>query len=185
MDKNHTQKPYTNGFHPTAVKPQETITNGFLPASLDKSQSQGPSINGDSGPAVHQQTPIAVLGLACRLPGRCNSPHALWDFISQGSIASNEPPKSRFGLSGHYDGSGKPGTIPSPGGMFLEDVDPAAFDASFFNTSLTDATSMDPQQRLMLEVAYECLENSGLTLQKIRGANIGCLVGNNTCGMST
>lgn len=76
--------------------------------------------------------------------------------ISQGSIASNETPKSRFGLMGHYDGSRKPGTMPTPGGMFLEDVDPAALDASFFNTSIADAMSMDPQQCLILEVAYRC-----------------------------
>jgi acyl transferase domain-containing protein len=152
---------------------QEVITNGH----------QVLMTNGHSTPATQTQSPIAVIGVGCRLPGRCNSPHALWDFISQGSIASIETPKSRFRLAGHYDGSRKPGTMPTPGGMFLEDVDPAAFDSSFFNTSKADAITMDPQQRLMLEVTYECLENCGLTLEHVRGANIGCLVGVNACGM--
>lgn len=184
MDRNLSQEPTTNGTHPAmdATNSHRPITNGFHSTAVNGTHAQVPAINGDSGPAPHQQIPVAIVGLACRLPGRCNSPQALWDFISSGSIASNTPPKSRFSLTGHYDGSGKPGTMPSPGGMFLEDVDVAAFDASFFNTSITDATSMDPQQRLMLEVTYECLENSGVTLQDIRGRNIGCLVGNNTCG---
>lgn len=132
------------------------------------------------------QTPVAVLGYACRLPGNCNSPRELWEFLTQGSIASNESPDHpcRFTKSSHYDGSGKPGTMPAPGGMFLEEVDLSAFDAFFFNISSTDATSMDPQQRLLLEVAYECLENSGITLEQIRGTNVGCIVANNGVGKS-
>ncbi|KAK4125871.1 hypothetical protein N657DRAFT_662264 [Parathielavia appendiculata] len=93
---------------------------------------------------------------------------ALWEFLMQGSVADSQPPKTRFNLSGHYDGTGRPGTIPTPGGMFLEDTDLAKFDASFFNTSYADAIAMDPQHRLLLEAS-------------IRGAKIGCLVGANTC----
>lgn len=184
-DTMDSHKSVTNDSYPTidTSKPHEPFTNGFNPTAMGGSRSQGPSINGDSGSSVQRQIPVAVVGLACRLPGRCNTPTALWDFISKGSVASNIPPKSRFSLAGHYDGSGKPGTMPTLGGMFLEDVDLAAFDATFFNTGVMDAKSMDPQQRLMLELAYECLENSGLTLENIRKAHIGCLVGNNTCGM--
>lgn len=73
--------------------------------------------------------------------------------------------------------------MPTPGGMFLEEVDLAAFDAAFFNISRADAISMDPQQRLLLEVVYECLENSGLKLETLRGGNVGCIVGAIGCGM--
>ena len=65
----------------------------------------------------------------------------------------------------------------TPGGMFLEDIDLHAFDAQFFNTSRTDAIAMDPQQRQLLEVVYECLENAGITLEQVDGAQIGCFVG--------
>ncbi|KAM0273499.1 hypothetical protein ACHAQH_008324 [Verticillium albo-atrum] len=133
-------------------------------------------------PAAHLQLPIAVVGMGCRLPGGSNSPQALWDFISKGSVADNMPPASRYKYATHYDGSGRAGTTPSPGAMFLGDeVDIAAFDAAFFNTSHQEAGSIDPQQRQLLEVIYECLENSGETLDRIRGANIGCLVANNGC----
>ncbi|WYZ45768.1 hypothetical protein EsH8_VIII_001084 [Colletotrichum jinshuiense] len=67
----------------------------------------------------------------------------------------------------------------SPGGMFMEDVDPEVFDGQFFNISRVDCIAMDPQQRILLEVAYECLENAGIPLEAISGKQVGCLVGTN------
>lgn len=128
------------------------------------------------------QVPIAVVGMACRLPGHSNSPKALWDFIARGGIAENRPPASRFNLDGHFDKHRRPRTMKSPGGMFMEDVDPEVFDGGFFNMSPVDCTAMDPQQRQLLEVTYECLENAGLPLDTISGQAIGCLVGANAVG---
>ncbi|GAP86891.1 putative acyl transferase acyl hydrolase lysophospholipase [Rosellinia necatrix] len=124
-----------------------------------------------------QQTPIAVVGMACRLPGHCKSPNDLWDFMMRGGIASNETPKTRFNLSGHFDSSRKPYTMKTPGGMFMEEVDPQDFDAQFFNINYSEACSMDPQQRNLLEVAYECLENAGVPIESLSGQRVGCLVG--------
>ncbi|GME30251.1 polyketide synthase 2 [Neofusicoccum parvum] len=121
--------------------------------------------------------PIAVIGMGCRLPGESNSPHALWKLLERGGIARNEPPASRFDLKTHHDGSGKPNTMGSPGGMFLENIDPQEFDAAFFSVSAADAIGMDPQQRQLLEVVYECLENAGVTLESLDGAAVACLVG--------
>ncbi len=53
--------------------------------------------------------------------------------------------------------------------MFIEDIDLGAFDAPFFHISPSDAASMDPQQRQLLEVVYECLENGGITMEGIDG----------------
>ncbi|KAL2069921.1 hypothetical protein VTL71DRAFT_14600 [Oculimacula yallundae] len=128
---------------------------------------------------VRTQIPIAIVGMACRLPGHCNSPQALWDFLERGGIAENTPPESRFSLSGHHDKHRRPRTMKTAGGMFMEDVDPRLFDGQFFNTSRIDCIAMDPQQRQLLEVTYECLENAGLPLEKISGKSIGCLVGAN------
>ncbi|KGO72702.1 Acyl transferase/acyl hydrolase/lysophospholipase [Penicillium italicum] len=123
------------------------------------------------------QEPIAVVGMACRLPGHSNSLKALWDFLERGGIAANEAPESRFNLKAHHDGSKKPKTMRSPGGMFIEEIDPKVFDAGFFGISGTDALAMDPQQRQLLEVVYECIENSGTTMEKLHGAPIACFVG--------
>lgn len=132
----------------------------------------------------HVQDPIAVVGLACRLPGNSNSPTAFWDFLSRGGCADNEPPSSRFNFKGHSDGSKKPRTMRSPGGMFLENIGPQDIDARFFALSKADAISMDPQQRQLLEVVYEGLENAGISLQKLRGQTYGCFVGSYASGIS-
>jgi acyl transferase domain-containing protein len=105
--------------------------------------------------AQYIQVPIAVVGLACRLPGNNKSPTAPWGFLANGGCADTTPPKSRFNFKGHYDGSGKPKTMRSPGGMFLEIIDPRDFDASFFKISRMEATAIDPQQRPLLEVVYD------------------------------
>lgn len=68
------------------------------------------------------------------------------------------------------------------GGMFLEDIDPADFDTSFFEISRAEAISMDPNQRQMLEVVYEGLENAGITLENLNGASVGCFVGSFASG---
>lgn len=64
----------------------------------------------------------------------------------------------------------------SPGGMFLEHINPQDFDAQFFGISWTDAIAMDPQQRQLLEVTYEGLENAGISLESLDGASYGCFV---------
>ena len=128
------------------------------------------------------QVPIAVVGMGCRLPGHSSSPTKLWEFLQRGGVAKNEPPASRFSLGGHYDGTRRPRTMKSPGGMFLEDVNPAEFDGQFFNISRVDCIAMDPQQRQILEVTYECLENAGISLQKLSGTTTGVIVGTNFIG---
>ncbi|KLU90910.1 hypothetical protein MAPG_09435 [Magnaporthiopsis poae ATCC 64411] len=129
------------------------------------------------GKQLQQQEPIAIVGLACRLPGGSSSPEKLWDFLERGGIASRDVPATRFRVDTHYDGSLKPGTMRPPGGMFLSDVDPAHFDASFFEVSGADAATMDPNQRQMLEVVFEGLESAGLTLERLDGRTVACFVG--------
>ena len=140
-----------------------------------------PSQKSDTKP-IYTQDPIAVVGLANRLPGHSNNPTKLWEFLLRGGVAKNDPPTSRFGLTGHYDGSHKPHTIKTPGAMFLEDHDPADFDPAFFKTTVADAISMDPQQRMLLEVVYEALENAGISLSQINGEAFGCFVGSYAVG---
>ncbi|KAL6817692.1 reducing type I polyketide synthase [Trichoderma camerunense] len=134
------------------------------------------AVPGTEQPPQPRQTAVAIVGMACRLPGHCSSIPALWSFLEQGKIAKTQGLQNRFNLVGHYDGSRKPYTMGSPGGMFLEYVDPAVFDAQFFNLSRTESNVMDPQHRQVLEVTYECLENAGIPLEKIRGSNTGCFI---------
>lgn len=64
----------------------------------------------------------------------------------------------------------------------MEQIDPKDFDAAFFSVSGADATSMDPQQRQLLEVVYECLENAGVPLHSLDGASVGCFVASYAVG---
>lgn len=127
--------------------------------------------------APYRQEPVAVVGFANRLPGQSDNPTKLWELLERGGVAGNEPPKSRWSLQGHFDGSRKPHTVRTPGAMFVENVDAADFDAGFFNISTADAISIDPQQRQLLEVVYEGIENAGLSLEKLSGTEYGCFVG--------
>lgn len=127
------------------------------------------------------QVPVAVVGLACRLPGNSNSPQSFWNFLLNGGIADTFPPSSRFSLDGHYTDKLPPGMMRSPGGMFVN-INPQDIDAGFFGLSQIDATAMDPQQRQLLEVIYEGLENSGLTLEGIKSKSFGCFVGSYASG---
>lgn len=128
------------------------------------------------------QTPVAIVGMACRLPGNNNSPEQFWNFLLDGKIADLSPPASRWNAEGHYDGTLRKWTMRSPGGMFIS-ADPKDIDAGFFGLSHVDATSMDPQQRQLLEVVYEGLENAGLTMEAIRSKPFGCFVGSYSSGM--
>ena len=159
---------HTNTPEPNSALPQ-TMANFIAP----KSELKG------------ARDPIAVIGMACRLPGNSNSPQDLWAFLQQGGCARNEAPESRFNLKNHFDGSRKPHTLRSPGGMFLENIDLREFDAQFFSISRQEAIAMDPQQRQLLEVVYECLENAGISLQALNGAPVGCFVGSSTNGILT
>ncbi|KAI1415346.1 reducing type I polyketide synthase [Hypoxylon sp. FL1857] len=144
------------------------------PRGIDQGVATSADVEAHS---ASSQVPIAIVGMACRLPGRCATPRDLWEFMRDGGVADTKPPSTRFNLKGHYDASQKPNTMKTPGAMFMETVDPADFDAPFFNINYTDASSMDPQQRVLLEVSYECLENAGITLEKIDSTRLGCIVG--------
>ncbi|KAF2964211.1 hypothetical protein GQX73_g9381 [Xylaria multiplex] len=159
-----------NGDHSTLL---DSRVNGNSSASSAIKFTSGYDV--DSKPFV--QNPIAIVGMACRLPGHCGTPDDFWNFMMRGGVASNMPPPNRFNLAGHFDSSRKPQTMKTPGAMFMEDVDPADFDAQFFNINHSDAIAMDPQQRNLMEVTYECLENAGVPIEKLSGQRIGCLVG--------
>ncbi|KAI1381948.1 putative polyketide synthase [Hypoxylon crocopeplum] len=132
--------------------------------------------NGVSEAGSYIQEPVAIVSMACRLPDECHNPHLFWKFLMEGKIAINTPPGTRYSLNTHYDGSLRAQTMASPGGMFLQGVDPRDIDAQFFKLSGIEATSMDPQQRQLLEVVYEGLENAGVTLSELSDASVGCFV---------
>jgi len=119
--------------------------------------------------------PIAVVGVGCRFPGADN-PEAYWDLLIQGRDAVREVPANRWPLEQYYDPiPGTPGKMHCRHGGFLEQVD--AFDPASFGLSPREAAAMDPQHRLLLEVATEALESAGLAPARLRGSRVGVYVG--------
>lgn len=167
------EAPHINGSGGANGTNGTNSTNGFH----DANSTQRNGIK----PRRYTQEPVAVVSMACRLPDECHTPHALWKFLEKGKIARNTPPETRFSVDTHYDGSLKNETMASPGGMFLQGVDPRDIDAQFFRLSGIEASSMDPQQRQLLEVVYEGLENAGVPMEQIDGAPVGCFVSSFAC----
>lgn len=103
----------------------------------------------------------------------------------EGRSGHCDVPDSRFHVDNFYHPDpNNPGTTHTKGGYFLSE-DISAFENQFFGINNREATSMDPQQRKLLEVTYECFEDAGVGLQEIAGANVGCYVGNFTADFAS
>jgi phthiocerol/phenolphthiocerol synthesis type-I polyketide synthase A len=122
--------------------------------------------------------PIAVVGMGCRLPGGVDSPARYWRLLQDGASGIVPVPANRWDADSYYaEDHSQPGTICSREGGFLTSWQPDEFDAEFFGISPREAASMDPQQRLLHEVAWEALENAGITASAIRGTQTAIFVG--------
>ncbi|KAI0887631.1 putative polyketide synthase [Annulohypoxylon maeteangense] len=121
--------------------------------------------------------PIAIVGMACKFPGGASNPSKLWDMIARKQSGRCEIPKTRMNVDAFYHPDpDRNGTFNIRAAHFLEE-DISAFDAAFFSISPAEATGMDPQQRMMMESAYEAVENAGVPMEDLSGSNTGCYVG--------
>ncbi len=118
-------------------------------------------------PAAVAAEPIAVIGVACRLPG-ADDPDALWRLSRAGTdVIRDRPAATRATCFGHPDQH-------RPGG-YLARVD--EFDPGYFGISPREARYMDPQQRLLLELAAEAMADAGVAPRTLIGSNTGVFVG--------
>lgn len=119
--------------------------------------------------------PIAIIGIGCRFPGARN-PKEFWKILREGIDAVCEVPRDRWDMNALFDPDpASPGKINSRWGGFIDKVD--QFDWRTFRIPPREAKYMDPQHRLLLEVAWEALEDAGLPLEKVAGSRTGVFIG--------
>ncbi|KAH6603842.1 polyketide synthase [Trichoderma cornu-damae] len=141
----------------------------------DIQQTSGPS----SAFTIEDNT-VCIVGMACHLPGGITSPSGLWDYVYNKKSAQGTVPLDRYNIEGFYHKDGnRAGVMSVDGGYFLQE-DVRKFDPSFFGINNLEASYMDPQQRKLLEVVYECFENAGLSMEDVSGTNTAVYVGNFT-----
>ena len=120
--------------------------------------------------------PLAIVGMGCRFPGGLHDVKSFWNFLLQGRSAITEVPGTRWNLGRYYHPNPEiPGRMATKWGGFVDNLD--LFDARFFGISPREAMRMDPQQRWLLEVAWEALEDAGIPPASLRGTPTGVFVG--------
>ncbi|MGN7157713.1 type I polyketide synthase [Dietzia cercidiphylli] len=119
---------------------------------------------------------LAIVGMACRLPGGINTPESFWSVLNNKETNSTGIDPQRWSDYTTLGGpAGATAVNTNDRGYYLEDI--YGFDSSFFNISKTEAKVMDPQQRIMLEVAWEALERAGIAPSSLAGSNTGVYMG--------
>jgi len=138
-------------------------------ASHNREQGAG------SRPEIKGSDPIAIVGMGCKFPG-AHGLDEFWTLLRNGVDAITEIPQDRWDVDALYDPlPGVSGKMSTRWGGFLPGID--QFDPHFFGISPREAASMDPQQRILLEVAWEALENAGQPPDRLAGTRTGVFIG--------
>ncbi|KAI9748439.1 MAG: hypothetical protein M1835_001796, partial [Candelina submexicana] len=119
---------------------------------------------------------VAIIGMSCRVAG-ANSPSDLWELLASSRDVQSEI--TRFNVNGYYhpEGGARKGLTNVKCAYMLDDDLVDRFDHAFFHITPVEARAMDPQQRMLLEIAYEAVENAGITLQQFTGTNTAVYTG--------
>ncbi|PRP97905.1 Erythronolide synthase, modules 1 and 2 [Enhygromyxa salina] len=162
--------------YPTLTALADMLRERLLALATETEHESPPAATPRPPRVPHERDPIAIVAMACRLPGGVHSPEQLWDLLDAGLDASTELPSDRGWPKDLYNPDpAKPGKSVTARGGFLHDA--AAFDPAFFGISGREVAAIDPQQRLLLETSWEALERAGIPPDSLRGSPTGVFVG--------
>lgn len=139
---------------------------------MNRSEHNAPHTS-DSNPAAQK---VAIVGMGCRYPGHANDYESFWENIVGGKDCLVDTPKSRYNAANLYSkDKAKQGRLTGGRGGYIDGFD--EFDPAFFGIGPREAEYMDPQQRKLLEVAWEAMEDGGLRPRHMAGQNVGVFIG--------
>ncbi|MGC4068671.1 MAG: polyketide synthase [Polyangiaceae bacterium] len=119
---------------------------------------------------------IAIIGMGCRFPGGANDPETFWSNLKSGKDCITEIPPNRYGTNTVYSSfKDKPGKTITKWGGYIDGFD--EFDPAFFGITPREARYMDPQQRKLLEVTWEALEDAAQKPKELAGKDVGVFIG--------
>jgi len=155
-----------------AAAPATLVDAVVLPAGDDTAARPEPR---RPAPDVARPAPdaIAVIGMACRLPGGLDTPEKFWACLEAGECVVGTLPPGRWNWPRGIDPADSHRGIDKGG--FLDDIQ--SFDAGLFRLSPKEVETMDPQQRILLELAWEAMERAGLCMDAVAGSRTGVYVG--------
>jgi len=153
--------------------PEKVI--GYLEEKRSDETQESPVLDtvSDGTKTVLKSKDIAIVGMSCKLPGNINTPDELWKLLERKGNGITELPQERFRWPEDIDPQGKYQGINLGG--FIQNI--ACFDAAFFRIAAKEAEGMDPQQRILLELAWACLEEGGINRDFLKGSNTGVFIG--------
>ncbi|MFE6622429.1 SDR family NAD(P)-dependent oxidoreductase [Streptomyces sp. NPDC057740] len=158
--------------HPTPTRLAQYLLTGVLATAAPA----GRELTAPPASTLSSDEPVALVAMACRLPGGVNDPEGLWRLVAEGRDAVGPFPAGRWDVESLYDPDPDAlGKSYAREGGFLDDIE--SFDAAFFGITPKEAAAMDPQQRLLLETAWESLERAGIVPDDLAGSTTGVYVG--------
>ncbi|WP_256864090.1 type I polyketide synthase [Streptomyces avermitilis] len=162
--------------HPTPSRLAEYLLTTALATAGRPARRTAPGAQPARTATPASDEPVAVVSMACRLPGGVSDPEGLWHLVAQGRDAVGPFPAGRWDVESLYDPDPEAlGKSYAREGGFLDGIE--SFDAGFFGITPKEAAAMDPQQRLLLEMAWEALERAGTVPAELAGSTTGVYVG--------